>query len=384
MKKLFLISVSVLLSAVLYASEPFATYSFPSASITELEANTIVGNITLTGNADENTIVEVFVSGNNQRMDDSSIKEMLDEYYTIEVRVANGKLYAVIKHKNERRQPRRGLNISFIISVPSHVSGTMNSASGSIRISDTSGNLRFNTGSGSLTIDRISGRISGNTGSGGIHLANSNSTENVSLNTGSGSIQANNSTGNVSLNTGSGSVRANDLGGNISLNSGSGSVQASNCTGNVSLNTGSGSVRASSIEGEISLNSGSGNVTADNINGTLKAGSGSGNIVLKDISGNLSIVDNSRGNNNRRSGNIEVSMKLVAEYVIISNNSRNVDLTLPADKGYNLNVTAENVNTSGMRGFRGEMDRSTLNGTLGTGAAKIEINKTQRVNLSFE
>ena len=359
MKKLFVLSISVLISAILYASEPFATYSFQSASITELEANTIDGDIILTGDASEKTTVQVFISSNNQT--DDQIKQILDEYYIIDIRVADGKLFAVVKHKKELRK-QRGLNISFNISVPKHVTGKMNSASGSIRISETSGDLRFNTASGSLTVDRISGKISGNTASGSINLTNS--TDNVSLNTASGNIQASNCTGNIRLNTASGNVLANGL------------------EGNINLNTASGSVNANALKGDVSLNTASGNVTADNIIGTLKAGSASGNIVLKDISGNLNISDDSRRNANR--GNIEVTMKSVDEYVIISNNSRNVNLTVPADNGYNLNVEADKVETSGMRGFRGEMDSKSLNGTVGNGGAKIEISKSQRVNLSFK
>jgi len=365
MKKLFVLSVSVLLSAILYAGEPFATYSFPSASVTELEANTIAGNITLKGDAGEKTTVQVFISGNNQTAE--QIKQMLDEYYTIDIRVANGKLFSVVKQKkNLRRQ--QGLNISFTISIPKHVAGKMNSASGSILISETSGDLRFNTASGSLTVDRVSGKISGNTASGSIHLTNS--TDNVSLNTASGSIHVNNCTGNIQLNTASGNVRANDLEGEVSLNSASGSVNAND------------------LKGNISLNSASGNIAADNIIGTLKAGSASGNIVLKDISGNLNISDDSRNviasRRNVINGNIDVTMKSVDEYVIISNNSRSVNVTLPVDNGYNLNVNVKKVETSGMRGFHGEMDNKTLNGTVGNGGAKIEISKSQQVNLFFK
>jgi len=335
MKKLFVFSVSVLLSAILYAGEPFATYSFQSVSVTELEANTIAGDITLTGDADETTTVQVFISGNNQTAE--QIKQMLDEYYTIDIRVVNGKLFAVVKQKTQFRR-QRGLNISFVISAPKHVSGKMNSASGSIRLSETSGDLSFNTASGSLTVERVSGKISGNTASGNINLTNS--ADNVSLNTASGNVLANGCTGNIRLNTASGSVRANDLEGNINLNTASGSV------------------------------------TADDIIGSLKAGSASGRIELKNISGNLQINDNSRGN-------ISVNMKTVDEYVIIANNSRSINLTLPAEKGYDLNVTAESVEVSGMRGFRGEMDRKILNGTVGSGGAKIEISKSRQVNLTF-
>ena len=340
MEKLFTLPVCVLLSATLYAGEPFATYSFSSASIASLEINTIASDITLTGDAGDKTVVQVFISGNNQT--EEQIKQMLDEYYTIDIRVAEGKLFAVVKHKKDiYEQPE--LNISFNISVPKHVSGKMNSASGNIRISGTFSDLRFNTGSGSLGIDLVSGKIFGNTGSGNIMLTNS--ADNIMLNTGSGNIQVN------------------------------------NCTDKVSLNTGSGNIQANNCDGNVMLNSGSGNVTADNINGTLKAGSGSGSIVVKDISGNLYI-------NSASSANVSAIMKSVNECVIITsdnknNNIRNVNLTLPSNSGYNMNVKAENLEMSGMIDFRGEMDKKTLNGTVGNGGAKIEISKSQQVNLTF-
>ena len=229
MKKLFLLSVSVLLNAILYAGEPFATYSFPSASITKFESSTIIGNITLTGDAGEKTTVQVFISGNNQT--DEQIKQMLDEYYTIDVSVSNDKLFAVVKQKKELRNRERGLDISFVINAPKHVAGKMNSASGNIHISETSGDLHFNTASGSLTVERVSGKISGNTASGSINLTNS--TENISLNTASGSVSANNCTGNIHLNSASGNVQANNIEGKISLNTASGSVKVSDIKGDI-------------------------------------------------------------------------------------------------------------------------------------------------------
>ncbi|MDR0294948.1 MAG: DUF4097 domain-containing protein [Prevotellaceae bacterium] len=327
MKKIFVLSVIALLSAVLYAGEPFAKHTFPSASITALEVNNIAGNITLTGTAGDKATVEVFVSGNN-RMNDNSIKEMLNEYYTIDVHVAKEKLFVVVKHKKQF-SGQQELSISFNISVPGQVSGKISSASGHILISETSGDLYFTTASGHLVVDRVSGKIFGSTASGNIKLTNS--TDNVSLSTASGNIQA------------------------------------SNC------------------EGSISLATASGNVVAENIIGALKARSAIGNIKLKNISGNLKIIDegeSSRRRNIRR--NIDVTMESVNEYVTISNNSRNVNLTLPANHDYNLNIKAEKVKTSGLRDFRGKMDRETLNGSVGSGGAKIEISRSQQVGLSFK
>ena len=345
MKKLLVLLISVLLNASLYADEPFETYNFPSSSITKFEINTIDGNITLTGVDSEKATVEVFINGKNKTADE--MKQMLAEFYTIDISVVSGKMLAVVKHKNKLRSSK--LNISFIISIPKHVSGKMNSASGNIRISETSGDLSVNTASGSVTVDHVSGKISGNTASGNINLSNST--------------------------------------GKLSLNIASGDLYANSCTGSISVNVASGNISANKLEGDISFNTASGNLTADNIIGNLKASSASGNIVLKDISGNLAIKDGSKRNNeriNNNRGNIDITMKSVDKHVIISNNSAEVNLTLPADNGYSLNVIADKIETSGMKDFHGEMDSKTLNGTVGSGCAKIEINKSQKVNLSFK
>lgn len=362
MKKLFLLSISVLLSVTLYAGEPFATYSFSSTSITKFEASTIAGNITLTGDAGEKATVQVFISGNNQT--DEQIKQILDEYYIVDVSVANGKLFAVVKHQKELRRQQE-LDISFTINVPKHVAGKMNSASGNISINETSGDIDFNTASGSLMIERVSGKISGNTASGNINLTNS--------------------TNNISLNTANGNVSVNNCTGNIHLNSANGNLLANNIEGNISLNTANGTVKVSDIKGDINLNTANGNVTANNIAGTLNAGSASGNMVLKDISGNLNIKNASKGNNNKKNtGNIDVTMIHVDKYVVISNNSTNVNLTLPAKNGYKLNVNAEKVEVSGIMDFSGKKDMKTLVGNVGSGGAKIEISKTQQVNIVFK
>ena len=69
MKKIFVLSVSVLLSATFIASgqnnEPFATHTFSSlvtSSIKLVEATTTNGGITVNGNANSEVTVEMYVS----------------------------------------------------------------------------------------------------------------------------------------------------------------------------------------------------------------------------------------------------------------------------------------------------------------------------------
>ena len=57
---------------------------------------------------------------------------------------------------------------------------------------------------------------------------------------------------------------------------------------------------------------------------------------------------------------------------------------MPVENGYNLNISVEKVKVSGMKGFNGEMDKKTLKGNVGNGGAKIEINNTQQINLTFK
>jgi len=82
-------------------------------------------------------------------------------------------------------------------------------------------------------------------------------------------------------------------------------------------------------------------------------------------------------------GGMTVEMLSVSEYVKLSN-SGNVNLSLPANNGYQLKVKANKIDTSNLKDFRGNMDSKSLDGTVGNGGAKIEINTSQRASLKFK
>jgi len=82
-------------------------------------------------------------------------------------------------------------------------------------------------------------------------------------------------------------------------------------------------------------------------------------------------------------GSMNVNIKSANDYVKLSN-SGSINLSLPAGKGYHLNVRANKIETSGLKDFRGNMENKNIEGTVGKGGAEINVKSSQRVRLSFE
>ena len=342
MKKIFILLASVILCANSCSvtkgqgKVPLMTRDFPASSIKEVEAITSGGSLTLSGDADSKAMVEVYISHSN--WSDEKIKQVLDENYTIDIKVENGKLYAVAKQKKTiSNWNSQGLSISFKISVPKQINSNLQTSGGSIHISNISGSQNFKTSGGSLMVENVSGNTVGSTSGGSITVKGS--TDNIDLTTSGGSITAKDCNGKINLITSGGSLNLNNLGGNIKATTSGGSV------------------------------------IANNINGTLITGTSGGSMKLNGISGNVDAQTSG--------GNIDVKMKSASDFVKLSN-SGNITLSLPAGKGYNLKVKSNKIETSGLKDFRGNTDTKSMEGTIGNGGAEINVNSSQRVRIVFE
>ena len=342
MKKLFVLFAGVLLSANLancQGKDPFMTRNFPASSIKAVEAATSGGSITVSGDAGSQAVVEVFISANGRNnWSDERIRQTLEENYTLDIKVEGGKLYATAKTKNRiTNWNQQGLSISFKISVPKQVSSDLNTSGGSIQISDLSGSQDFKTSGGSLKIENVSGNIVGKTSGGSITVTGSKD--------------------------------------NIDLKTSGGSITAKDCSGKIFLKTSGGSLRMDNLNGDIDASTSGGSVTANNIEGTLKTGTSGGSVKLDGIAGSVDA--------HTSGGSMNVTMTSVSDYVKLSN-SGNTNLTLPANKGYNLQVKANKVETSDMKDFRGDIKSGSLDGTVGNGGPKIEIKTSQKASLTFK
>ncbi|MCL1934356.1 MAG: DUF4097 domain-containing protein [Candidatus Azobacteroides sp.] len=343
MKKLFVLFACILLCATFFTvhadeeeKSPFLTRTFPTSSIKEVESATAGGSLTLTGNTGSEAIIEMYISRDNWSTE--KIKQVLDENYTVDIRVENGKLYAVAKQKrNAMNWNSQGLSISFNISVPKQVNSNLQTSGGSIRISNVSGLQNLQTSGGSLTVENVSGNTAGMTSGGSITVTESKD--------------------NINLQTSGGSITAKDCSGKIDLKTSGGSISLSNLSGNINAATSGGSVMASDIKG------------------TLKTGTSGGSVRLDGISGNLDAYTSG--------GGMDVRITSVSDYVKLSN-SGSLSLSLPAGKGYNLSVRANKIETSGLKDFRGNMENSNIEGTVGNGGPEINVRSSQRVRLSFE
>jgi len=355
MKKVFFISVLFCANFLMVrASEPFVTHAFPASSIKAIDVVTSGGYITVNGDAGSEAVVEVYVSRDKWSFE--KIQEVLEENYTLDVKVEGGKLYAVAKSKTMNLNWNRlGLNISFKITVPRQVNSNLRTSGGSIQISNLSGSQDFTTSGGSLTVENVSGNIVGRTSGGGITVTNTND--------------------NIDLKTSGGSITAKDCSGKMNLKTSGGSLHLSNLNGNIDASTSGGSLHLNNLSGNIKTKTSGGSVTAKNVQGVFHTGTSGGSVNLDDISGSVDARTSG--------GSINVNMESVSEYVKLSN-SGNISLTLPADKGYNLKVKGSKVETSNLRDFRGNMESKSLEGTTSNGGPNIEVKTSQRATLTFK
>ncbi len=315
-------------------TSPFLTRQFPASTIKEVIAQTSGGSINVNGNASTDAIVEVLVEHKNWSQD--KIKQVFDEYYSVEINAENDKLYVVAKSKkNIRNWSDAGLSISFKISVANQTGTDLSTSGGSILLRNLTGTQNFKTSGGSLTLENLSGNITGKTSGGSIDITDSN--------------------------------------GKIELATSGGSVSAGNTSGTISLKTSGGSLNLSFLQGTIEAKTSGGSISANDITGQFSTATSGGNVYLTNIAGNLEATT--------AGGNMNVTMKSTNEYVQLKT-SGNIRLTIPKG-GYKLAVKAGNISTPVFENFSGTKDSNRIDGTIGNGKTSIELKSSQKVEISF-
>ncbi|MCL2074251.1 MAG: hypothetical protein FWH18_10035 [Marinilabiliaceae bacterium] len=486
-------------------NEPFLSRNFPVSSINELEVNTSYGNITVTGDAVSEAIVEVFITkssitnngvtvfdgllgkflkrfwGVKTVKSNDDINQSFDENYIVTIELKDGKLFAISEQKKDvLEQNQQYYSVSFKISVPQYINSNLNTTNGYIKIANLSGKQELKSNYGSLKIEESSGNISGKTSNGSINI--SYSKDNIDLSTKYGNIKANSCQGDITLKSSNGSLKLNDLDGKINISTGYGSISVDNvsgsiigkssnggikvsntkeeidlttsygnisaidCSGKITLNTNNGSLKLNFLNGTINANSGYGGVSVDNVSGNITVKTTNGNIKVTDTKNNINLttgygsisakycsgkimlqsktggisLDNISGNIEASTnygaitafdingtlllttsnggikldaisgsveaktsfGNINLTMDKVNDYVKLTNRG-SVNITLPQDKGYNMNVKAEQIEPLKVNNFSGTMNSKNIDGIIDNGGPEIEIKTSGRVNMTF-
>lgn len=320
--------------------EPFTTKTF-SEAVRNVEVKTSGGSISVTGADAGSSRVEVYVRANNGRdilISQDEIKRRLSEDYDLEISVNNSKLTAIAKPKERNMDWKKALSISFKVFVPKNVTTDLATSGGSISLRDLTGNQDFSTSGGSLHVENLSGKTKGRTSGGSIHVSNSKD--------------------------------------EIDLSTSGGSIHADKCTGNIKLSTSGGSVNLKSLNGNIKANTSGGTVRGEDISGELETHTSGGSIKLKDLS--CSLETSTSG------GHIDVSIKELGKFVKIHNSGGNIDLQIPNNKGLDLKLRGDRVNSGELKKFDGRIEKDRIDGTINGGGIPVSVNAgSGRVNVSF-
>lgn len=320
--------------------EPYMTKSLSNESIKDVEVETSGGSISVSGGQATEARVEVYITGNNGKnnLSKDEIKARLEELYDLNVSVSNNKLVAVAKQKKQIHDWKKSLSISFKVFVPGEVSTDLSTSGGSISLENLLGKQAFSTSGGSLNINNVGGNVKGRTSGGSINLENSK----------------------------------ND----IDLSTSGGSIEAKNCDGNLRLSTSGGSLELNGLKGQINATTSGGSVHGSNIDGELITHTSGGNIHLNDLS--CSLETSTSG------GHIDVSIKELGKYVTISNSGGNINITLPKDKGLDLDLSGKIADTH-FENFNGKINEYEVNGKLNGGGVPVRVNAgSGKISLSLK
>lgn len=309
---------------------PYQVKTF-SGKINAVRAETSGGSLTIEGGTDMNAKVEMYVRANNwnDRLDKSEIEERLRDY-DITIAQEGSTLVATAKRRNNDRDWKKSLSISFKFYTPRNVNTDLRTSGGSIHLAALTGNQRFRTSGGSLHVNDVQGNLDGQTSGGSIsmeHCRNSRSS-NIDLQTSGGSIDARESTGTMRLHTSGGSIRLTDL------------------KGSIDAQTSGGSVNGNDIEGDIKASTSGGSVRLNNVAGSLDASTSA--------------------------GSVDVSLTRLGEFVRLNTSAGNINVRMPLDKGISLNLSGNRIKIP-LNNFTGDTEKDRIKGTLNGGGVAVTL-----------
>jgi DUF4097 and DUF4098 domain-containing protein YvlB len=138
------------------------------------------------------------------------------------------------------RRNRSGLQVRYVVSIPTEFNVDLKTSGGGIRVDDLRGEVRVKTSGGGLRFGKIEGPIFGTTSGGGVSLAGCN-----------GKVEVRTSGGGITIGSGSGDLLAETSGGGIEIEDFSGDAFVRTSGGGIKINRIDGSIDASTSGGPI-------------------------------------------------------------------------------------------------------------------------------------
>lgn len=184
---------------------------------------------------------------------------------------------------------------------------------------------------------------------------------------GSGSVDVSAIDGPLEVSAGSGRVSVRDIRQDVRIGTGSGSVDLQGIGGRANAIVRSGSLSLSDIGGDVSAEASSGRINIFHVRGRVEAHGGSGGVDVSGATQDLRATSSS--------GHLSVSGSPGrGSFWDIRASSGRVTLDIPSDLGYQLSAHSSSgtIRTSHEMIVQ-DTGRHNLRGTVGDGAARIEI-----------
>ncbi|CAG5003398.1 hypothetical protein DYBT9275_03143 [Dyadobacter sp. CECT 9275] len=333
-KKLLLLFFAAATSLAAYSQsseeKPYVTRTFTDSNLKELKVETSGGSILVTGAQSGGIKVDMFVRGNNWKGKDELSKEEIEnrlEDFDISIVTEANKVVATAKRKNNIPwNDKRSISIGFKVYTPRNMRTDLKTSGGSIKIASLTGEQNFATSGGSLKLDDLDGMIRGRTSGGSIDVTNCRN--------------------DINLATSGGSIKADML------------------KGKINLTTSGGSILLNGLDGDIVAHTSGGSIKGEDIAGKLDAGTSGGSVRLADISGSLRA--------NTSAGSIEVSVSKLGEYLSLTTSAGTVRVTMPLDKGADLNLRGNKVSIP-LKNFDGEAQSDHVRGKINGGGIPVTL-----------
>jgi len=149
---------------------------------------------------------------------------------------------AKFPHEDWRRWRHSGLQVRYVVSIPTEFNVDLKTSGGGVNVDDLRGEVRVKTSGGGLRFGKIEGPITGNTSGGGITLAGCH-----------GKVEVKTSGGGIEIESGSGDLIAETSGGGIKIG---------DFVGDAFVRTSGGSIKINRIEGAIDASTSGGPIVA--------------------------------------------------------------------------------------------------------------------------
>jgi DUF4097 and DUF4098 domain-containing protein YvlB len=188
----------------------------------------------------------------------------------------------------------------------------------------------------------------------------------VDVDTSGGKIVVSGLRSRAKLDTSGGGIDVRDLVGDLEADTSGGGIHLADIKGRMRVETSGGGITGSRLDGPLAADTSGGSIDLDRVSGDIKASSSGGGITILEAGGRVEAETSGGGieatfaRGNARGGSLETS-------------GGGIRVSVDPEAGLEIDAHGNSVKTELPLKVLGEISRSSLRGTLGSGGAKLHL-----------